>query len=361
MDVDDFVKAANEAIEPEKIRELIEIGKKLVDEKEGFEKGRVLGTLGNLYYAIRSLDEAEEAYREALQLFINLSKEDEKYMKYVVGALFNLGNLYQVKKNYEEAEKAYSDAIEVLEYTKDEEQLAAVLTALGTMYAKLGFDKWAEERLIRAFELARKLRNARQLGIILNNLAVVYDRMNRKKEAEILLKKALDVLEEIDSKEDVAFVLQNLMPYLKDAELESMLSKLEGKELPPALMAKVRYYRAKKLEEAGSIDEAMRALFEAACYAFLAYRNFGQESVNFIYCLNKVEEKSEELAEDAKTLREIIMKYYFGANVEVELRGKLGDMIRDRISGVELICDQPLKDVVETIVRDLIERRVSSF
>ncbi len=322
---------------------LAEVGEKIVEKVSGHTRGRVLGTLGNLYYSIGEFDKAERAYLDALSLYIDLSKENESYMRYVAGALFNLGNLYQVRRKYDEAEKAYTDAINVLEFTKDMYQLSRVLTALGTMYARIGRDDKAEHYLLKAFELkkltAKSKEDAKELGKILNNLAVVLIRNNRQKEAEILLKKALETFEKLKAYEEMASALQNLYTLFTDENLFKKLESLEDKLLPD-LRAKIRYVKAKNLERNGRIEEAAIDYFKAACYAFIAYRKFGISSVNFIHCL----EKAEDLGVGyAKTLRSAILNVYFGVNIEnpSEVFESLKDLKGDFI-----------EEVVETILKD---------
>ena len=338
-----FIEIANSSEYPS-FQNLIEIGTKIAERVSDHIKGRVLGTLGNLYYAMGDFEKAEKTYLDTLNLYIDLAKENEEYMKYVAGALFNLGNLYQAKRKYDEAEKAYNDAINVLNFVKDEGMLSNVLTALGTMYARTGQDDKAEKILIKAFEVKKKtaksIEDARELGKILNNLAVVLIRNNRKKEAEILLNKALETFEKLDAYEELASVLQNLYSLLDSDEILNKLEMLE-KKLLPDLRAKIWYVKAKKLEKLGKTEDSAKNYVKAACYAFLAYRKYGISSVNFIHCL----EKAEDLGVDfARVLRSAILRVYFNVNIEnfEEVIGKL--------KGLD---GEPIKDVVETVLKDL--------
>jgi len=241
-----------------------------------------------------------------------------------------------------------------LEYVNDDGIKLDVLSALGTMYAKVGMHSEAEKRLLEAFEVAKKLKNARLMGAILNNLAVIYTQLQRGKEAEILLKKALEVLESAGTREDVASVLQNLLPYLNDADFGDTLEKLEELEdVSPAIAAKVRYFKAKKLEKEGKTGEAASNYFDAACLGFIAYRSFGLQSVNFMYCLEKVIKQGGELARNAATLKSLITRYYFGANVEVDLGSEAGDLIKEYLLSGELDDSTPFTRALRIIADDL--------
>jgi lipopolysaccharide biosynthesis regulator YciM len=357
--VEKFIEIANSTVEPTLLVSLEEIGKNLVEKIEGHSKGRVLGTLGNISYALNKLDDAEKFYIEALNIYIQLSKDDEAYMSYVAGALFNLGNLYQIRRKYEEAEKAYRDSVKVLETIKNDDQLSAVLVALGTLYAKLELNDEAEKVLMRAFEIKRKNAktrdDAREIGLILNNLAVIFTREGRRREAEMLLKKAVDIFEELDAVEELSSVLQNLLSILPESEGEGILARLEKYEdrLLPDLRAKIKYVKAKLAEKSGDVDKAASNYLEAACLAFIAYRTYGFYSINFMHCFDKAEELG---IKDLSTLKSVILRHYYGSKIEIkEPQGEIGEALMNAINGkdAELEGRTLLHDVARIIIEDL--------
>ncbi len=350
MNVDDFVEGFNSAGDFSELERLVEIGKVLAEECEGHEKGRVLGTLGNIYYALQRFEEAEKAYLDALQLYIKLAEEKEDYTPYVVGCLYNLGNLYQAVRKYAEAEKAYTDALKLIE---DGDQKLPILTALGTMYAKLDIHNLAERYLVEAFNIAKTTGDARQVGMLLNNLAVVYLRSGRKREAGMILRMALDALERCGEDESLAAVLQNLLPFLDDEEIERVMNKLERfKNLPLDLEAKIVYFKARKAEHDGNLSPEL--YMRAGCLAFLAYRNFGYQSINFMHCFDRVIEAGGELGEDALTLKKLILRYYYGSQkVELKLDSRVGRMLVQVLQGGEIEADEPLVNVLKVIAQDL--------
>lgn len=353
MNVDEFIDAFNSAKDFSELEDLAEIGVKLLESSEGSERGRVLGTLGNIYYALHKFEKAEEMYLDALNLYIKLAKDDEQFIPYLVGCLYNLGNLYQVLRKYEEAEKAYTDALKLLGGRMDGQSLA-IMTALGTMYAKLDLREHAEKYLVEALNIARKTGDQRLIGMLLNNLAVVYQRSGRKREAGMLLKMAVDVLEHYNNP-DLAAVLQNILPFLDENEVEEVLSRLEKIEnLPLDLQAKIVYFRARKAEEKGETQEALNLYMEAGCLAFLAYRNFGFQSVNFMHCFDKVIEGGGEMAEDALTIKKLILKYYYGSqNVEPSFDTKVGRIIRAILNGEDFEEEGVLADTIRVIAGDI--------
>jgi tetratricopeptide (TPR) repeat protein len=355
MNADEFVDAFNSSKDLLELEALAEVGRELVEKFEGHEKGKVLGTLGNIYYALHKLEDAEKAYLEALNLYIKLAEEDESFLPYVVGCLYNLGNLYQVSRKYAEAEKAYTDALKLLGDVKNDQRLA-IATALGTMYAKLDLREHAEKYLVEAYEMAKEKRDRRLIGMLLNNLAVVYQRSGKKREAEMLLKMALNALEEVGEDLSIAAVLQNLLPFLDEKDLERVMERLDRfEELPIDLKAKISYFKAKKAESNG-IEKAAKHYMDAACLAFMAYRNFGFQSINFMHCLDKVIESNTELSEDATVLKKLILKYYYGSQkVEIDFDTRVGRMIKAVLEGDDIYEDGILEDTVRLIAEDLLK------
>jgi tetratricopeptide (TPR) repeat protein len=354
MNADEFIQSFNSAKDLSELEKLAEIGAELVESLERHDKGRVLGTLGNIYYALQKFQRAEETYLKALNLYIKLAEEDEQFIPYVAGCLYNLGNLYQILKRYEEAERAYTDALKLLGDGQNEQRLA-IMTALGTMYAKLDLRDWAEKYLIEAFKLAKATRNPRVMGMLLNNLAVVYQRSGRKREAGMLLKMALDAIEECEEDASLAAVLQNMLPFLDEAEAEDVLSRLEKIEnLPLDLKAKIVYFKAKKAEREGKLQEALNLYMEAGCLAFLAYRNFGFQSVNFMHCFDKLIEAGGEMAEDALTLKKLILRYYYGSqNVEPSFDSRTGRIIKAIVQGEKFEEEGAFADTLRIIAGDI--------
>lgn len=359
--VEKFVEIANSTVDTFTLSSLTNIGEEIAKKVDGHSKGRVLGTLGNIYYSLGRYEDAEKAYLDTLNLYLDLSKKDEKYMYYLAGVLFNLGNLYQVRRRYEDAEKAYRDAINVLEHVNAEKELAAVLVSLGILYAKVGHSTNAENVLKKAFEIKRKYVRSkddlRELGMILNNIAAIYLEEGRNDEARILLERALEVFEKYGFIEEMASVLHNLSSLLDDEEGEKIIRRLEGIErgLSPDLRAKIKYSSAKIAERKGDFSKAANYYLDAACLAFIAYRNYGQGSVNFIHCFDKAKKLGMDEADAIKTA---ILRFYFGANVELESESRAGSLITRALSGedIKLEGDTLLDEVIKIIVRDLQRR-----
>ncbi|MEM4457027.1 MAG: tetratricopeptide repeat protein [Archaeoglobaceae archaeon] len=324
MNVEEFVDLANRGSgDPKK---LCELGEKILETVEGQERGRVLGTLGNLYFELCEFEKAEKYYLEALEIYIKLSEENEKLMRNVAGCLFNLGNLYQVLKKFFEARKCYMDAIAVMEFLDDPELKFEIFSALGVLEIKLGNYESAEELLKKALEVKKDVKN-------MNNLAIALMKQGKREEAEKVLREALKLGKDLAT-------LQNLL-VLGAISFE----EIESFDLPIEILAKVKYLKAKKLERDGK--DPSKEFFEAGCLGFLAIRS-GFESVNYMHCFDRAME-SKELSKTAEELKKIILRFYYNANVELE-NSELLDKIKRGDFG-QSILGLVLKAIAEDIKR----------
>lgn len=293
MDIEEFVDLANRrAGDP---RELCKVGEKILEIVEGKDRGKVLGTLGNLYYDLHEFEKAEKCYLEALEIYIKLAEEDEGLMRNVAGCLFNLGNLYQVLKKFLDAKKCYSDAIAVMEFVQDPDLKAKIYSALGVLEIKLGNYEIAEELLRSALELRKDVK-------VMNNLAITLMRQGKRQEAEKVLREALKLGKDFS-------IIQNLL-----ALGAIGFEEIEALDLPIEILAKVKYLKAKKKEKEGK--DASKEFFEAGCLGFLAIRS-GFESINYMHCFDKAME-NEEISKLADGIKKLILRYYYNANVDLE-------------------------------------------
>ncbi|OYT35139.1 hypothetical protein B6U96_11145 [Archaeoglobales archaeon ex4484_92] len=349
MNVNEFIRNANLAKDESKLRELIKVGEYILKHCGENEKGKVLGTLGNIHFQLKNFDEAEKYYLDALQFYINLSNEDLANIRFVSACLHNLGNLYQARKKYDEAIKSYSDALKTLEYSNDHQLRLSTLIALGTLHAKIGNLHECEENLREALEIAERIGDEDKFITVLNNLAFLYLKLKKKNEAKILLKKAMNLIDKGDFK--AAPILQNLLNLVDDSEFNSIVVKLEKLNLPYDLKAKVNYIKAKRLERTDK-DLAAENYIKAGCFSFLAYRVLGLQSVNFIYCFERAMTLSSSLYEDAKFLRDVIAKVYLGLNFDFNPRCKLAGALRDYIKSGKITIDEPISDVIRIVAGD---------
>ena len=349
-----FVDLSNRAKMIRLMEELIEIGGYLLERATGIEEGRILGTLGNLCYNIGRFEEAEKYYEKALNFYVQLAKKDESYMKYVAGVLNNLGNLYYVVGRPSEAEKAFRDALIIRRDIGDKEGVATTLSRLGLLHSSIAeYEKakeYYEQALVTRMESfdEKDIENLYSLGMILNNLGTVYNVLKEIEKAEESYKKAVEIYEELLQKEErvedlLCGALNNLATLYIDAgkldEAEELLDRIKKYDsfLPPDLRVKFLLNNAKVLE-AKDKQKAAEEYLRAGSLAFVLFITYGMNTINFIYCFEKVEEIGEgKIKGDAEIMRRAMLKVYFGLEKDKEIKrvecSERGKAILDAFKG----------------------------
>jgi len=349
-----FIDLSNRARMIKLMQELIEIGGYLLENVKEVDEGRILGTLGNLCYNVGKFEEAEKYYEGALNFYVQLAKKDESYMKYVAGVLNNLGNLYQVMEKPSEAEKAFRDALIIRQDINDKAGTVATLSCLGLLYCNIAeYEKakeYYEKALLMRMEMFDKedVQNLYSLGMILNNLGTVYNVLKDTKKAEESYKRAVEIYKELLRKEERAEdllcgALNNLATlYIDAGELEEAKKLLEEIKkydsfLPPDLRVKVVLNNAKILEGRDK-RKAAEEYLRAGSMAFVLFVTYGMNTINFIYCFEKVEEIGEgKIKGDAEIMRRAMLKVYFGLEKDKEIKrvecSERGKAILDAFKG----------------------------
>ena len=110
LDYVNYLSQQNSNLEALKQLEIMELELELTKD----ERIIVLGSLANIYAKQNQLQEAEEAYNEALQLYRELAQNNPSaYNPYVAGTLNNLANLYRARNELDKAEEAYNEALQL--------------------------------------------------------------------------------------------------------------------------------------------------------------------------------------------------------------------------------------------------------
>lgn len=350
-----FIDLSNRTKMIKLMEELIEIGEQILNKIDGDEKGKILGTLGNLNFNVGRLEEAKKYYSQALEFYVQLAKRDKSYMKYVAGALNNLGNLYHTLRKPSEAEKAFKDALIIRQELGDAEELAITLSCLGMLYSSIAeyekAKKYYEKALVTMLDALKEenyLKNLSDLGMILNNLGTVYNVLKETRKAEESYIKAIEAYEELlkhgEMVEDLLCgALNNLASiYIEKGELEKaqqLLDRIKKYEsfLPPDLRVKVTLNNAKILENK-DVKKAAEEYLRAGSMAFVLFINYGMNTINFIYCFEKVEKIGEgKIKGDASIMKRAMLKTYFGIEKDKEIKevecSERGRAILDALKG----------------------------
>ncbi len=170
----------------------------------------LLSDLGILYQDTRKFYEAENAYKRALEIRRDLARRNPRiYAADVAGTLNNLGNLYNDAhlhgvQRFEEAEKAYREALEIFETLAREDpdvftpQVAGTLNNVGAFYKDTQQFEKAEKVHKKALELRVELAEknpdvyAPEVADSLTSLGILYEGMGRVIEAEKAYGEALE-------------------------------------------------------------------------------------------------------------------------------------------------------------------------
>ncbi len=146
-------------------KRLIDVGEELkVFVEEGKNKAPILVVLGLLYLDLGRFEEAESAYKEALEIYKELAeKSPDAYLPDVAMTQNNLGVLYGDLGRFEEAESAYKEALEIRKELAEKSpdaylpDLAQTQNNLGNLYRNLGRFADAERAYLEALEIYKEL------------------------------------------------------------------------------------------------------------------------------------------------------------------------------------------------------------
>jgi len=197
---------------------LIDVGEELIVLVEEEHTAPILVVLGVLYYDLGRFEEAENAYKEALGIYIELAdKYPDVFNREVAMIQNNFGRLYGNLGRFEEAENAYEEALEIYKELADKNpdmynpDVAMGQNNLGVLYQKLGRFEEAETAFTEALEIRKKLADKNPdayrsyVAGTQNNLGVLYDDLGRFEEAENAYKEALEIYKELADKNPDAY------------------------------------------------------------------------------------------------------------------------------------------------------------
>jgi tetratricopeptide (TPR) repeat protein len=243
---------------------------------------------GNGYYRARRFEEAQGAYREALEIRRRLAKkEPQVYEPDVATTLNNLGNVLRDLRRFEEAEGAYREALEIYRRLADEEpqvyepDVATTLNNLGLVLEDLRRFEEAEGAYREALEIYRRLADKEpqvyepDVAMTLNNLGNVLRELRRFEEAEGAYREALGICRRLAEQMPqvyepyVAMTLNNLGNVLEDLrrfeEAEGAYREALGicRRLAEQMPQVYEPYVAMTLNNLGNVLEDLRRFEEA--------------------------------------------------------------------------------------------------
>ena len=165
--------------------------------------------MGNCYYFLSKLKEAEKHFRESLNI---LKRAENKIARLPAKsvALGNIGNIYHNLGKPDEALEYYQQALEINKKLGYEQGIAHNLSNLGTVYNDLGKHEEALKFQEEALEINRKIEDEPGIANSLNNMGVVYNDSGKTEEALKFYQEALEINKKIGYEEGIANVINNI-------------------------------------------------------------------------------------------------------------------------------------------------------
>ena len=234
------------------------------------EKSDIFNNLAILYYKVNQLNEAEEAYLEALTIDRALAKTNpSEYNSDLSDILNNLAILYDKVNQVKEAEEAYLEALKIyrtLAKTNPSTYnfyVSNTLNNLASLYNKVNRIKEAEEAFLEALAVRRALAKTNPslynfyVSNTLNNLANLYYKNNRLKEAEGAYLEALKIYRALAKTNPSAYNSNVAMSLNNLANLYNKVNRVKEAEEAYLEALKIRKSLAKTNPSAYNSDVAM--------------------------------------------------------------------------------------------------------
>jgi tetratricopeptide (TPR) repeat protein len=169
------------------------------------DRARLLNQLGDTYRSIYKNDEAESAYRSALDIYDNFPNSLDRSK-----ILDGLANLYHLQGKFTKALKLWQQALAIQKEIGDRRGEASSLHCLAIIYQRLGdLDKalkLSEDSIEILKEIGDRLGEAASLHV----LSMIYETLGDLNKALQFSQNSLDIYREIGDREGEAVLLQVL-------------------------------------------------------------------------------------------------------------------------------------------------------
>lgn len=211
------------------------------------DRGRLWGllTLGKLKAQLSLYEEAEDCFKEALALSVQLGDvaaegealsqtgairqrrgeyiEAQRFYTLAIRkfeevgdrsrkgqALASVGAIHQHRGEYAEALQFYTDAIKLFEESDDRASMGRALASVGTLHRNVGEYNASLEYYQRARAIFKELADRRSEGQAIAHLGHMYQETGRYEEAEGFFREELDIVQELDDQQGISRALSNM-------------------------------------------------------------------------------------------------------------------------------------------------------
>jgi tetratricopeptide (TPR) repeat protein len=194
-----------------KYKEAIEVYKRCKYHPKATEKNRVAANLliGNCYYSLSKLKEAEKYYKEVLSISKRVKDEDEM-LQGRSSSLGNIGLIYWNLGKPNTALKYITEALVIHKRIGYEHGIANNLTNIGLIYSDLGKPDTALKYHTEALEIDKRTGYEQGIANNLGSIGLIYRNFGKPDTALKYVTEALEIFESIDAHPEMEKVLKNI-------------------------------------------------------------------------------------------------------------------------------------------------------
>lgn len=168
-------------------------------------KSIALGNIGNIYHSLGKPDEALEYYQQALEI-----NKKFGYEQGIAHNLSNIGRVYNDLRKHDEALKFQEEALEINQKIEDEPGIANSLNNIGVVYNDSGKTEEALKFYQEALEINKKMGYEEGIANVFNNIGLTYSSLRDTNQALNYYQEALKINRKIGYKEGIATNLGNI-------------------------------------------------------------------------------------------------------------------------------------------------------
>ncbi len=224
-----YLNSAEKLEDENKYNVAIEEYKKCLSHPRATNDNKVAANIlmGNCYYNISQLTEAENNYRQALIISKKVKDKNER-LKGKASGLGNIGIIYKTKGELDEALKCHKDALKIHREIRYKQGEATGLGNIGLIYLAKGELDEALKYLEDALKIDREIGYKQGEATGLGNIGLIYSDKGELDEALKYHKDALKIDREIGYKQGEATDLGNIgLIYSDKGELDKALKYME--------------------------------------------------------------------------------------------------------------------------------------
>ena len=168
-------------------------------------KSIALGSIGNIFHHLGKTHEALEYCQQALEINKKLG-----YEQGLAHNLNNIGTIYNELGEYDEALRCQEEALEINQKIEDEPGIANSLTNIGNIYSDSGKPKEALKLFLEVLEINKKMGYEEGIANVFNNIGLTYSKLRERNQALNYYQEALKINRKIGYEEGIATNLGNI-------------------------------------------------------------------------------------------------------------------------------------------------------